>query len=366
MLKSEVPLLMLHLNPLPLEESTMYKHLLAPLDDTPLSTAHVTSTIELAKSMGARITFFHANPDWSSSGDGALVMVVNPALFSEATLGETNVVLMKATAAAKAADVPCAAIACTSDRPADAIVRAAQEQGCDLIVMASHGPVSAWSSWLRDSQTERVLRHAPVALLVTRVEAERPLSDRERALSIIGDEHRSIAVVVSAMRDIANDLTTSRHEDADLASLAGMVSYLRDFPEKVHHPKEEAHLHRLMRSRNPSCEALLADVESQHDAERRLIEQVSAGLQAGGDRVQALQDAVLRFVDHVYAHLKLEETQVLPLARQCLDDDDWTEVVEAFMENDDGRFGNLSSGELRRLFARIANAIAARGVPQPA
>ena len=77
----------------------MYKHLLAPLDDTPLSTAHVTSTIELAKSMGARITFFHATPDWSSSGDGALVMVVNPALFSDAALGETNAVPLKATAA---------------------------------------------------------------------------------------------------------------------------------------------------------------------------------------------------------------------------------------------------------------------------
>jgi hemerythrin-like domain-containing protein/nucleotide-binding universal stress UspA family protein len=344
----------------------MYTHLLAPLDDTPLSTAHVTSTIELAKSIGARITFLHVNPDWSSTGDGALVMVVDPALFSEAALGEANAVLMKATAAAKAAGVPCAAIARTSDHPADAIVRTAKEQGCDLIVMASHGPVSAWSSWRRDSQTERVLRHAPVALLVTRVEAERPLSDRERALNIIGDEHRSIAVVASAMRDIANDLSTSKNDHADRISLAGMVTYLRGFPEKVHHPKEEAHLHRLMRTRNPSCEALLAEVESQHDTERRLIEQVSACLGASGDRVLELRDAVLRFVDHVYAHLKLEETQVLPLARQCLGDEDWAEVVEAFLNNDDSQFGNLSSRELRRLFARIANAIAARSVTEPA
>jgi len=358
-------LLVLHMNPLPPEESTMYKHLLVPLDDTLLSTAHATSTIELAKSMGAQITFFHANPDWSSTGDGALVMVVNPTMFSKTALGETNTVLMKATAAAKAAGVPCAAIGRTSDHPADAIVQAAQDQGCDLIVMASHGPGSGWSSWLRNSQTERVLRQAPVALLVTRVEAERPLSDCERALNIICDEHRSIAVVVSAMRDIANDLTTSRHEDADLASLAGMVSYLRGFPEKVHHPKEEAHLHRLMRSRDPSCEVLLADVESQHLAESRLIEHVSACLEVGRERAEALQAAVLRFADHVYAHLKLEETQVLPLARQCLSDRDWMEVVKAFRDNDDGRFGNLSSVELRRLFASIANAIAARSVPQP-
>jgi nucleotide-binding universal stress UspA family protein/hemerythrin-like domain-containing protein len=345
----------------------MYKHLLAPLDDTPLSTAHVASTIELARSMGARITFFHANRDWSATGDGAVVMIVNPALFSEAEVGEANAVLMKATAAAKAAGVPCAAIARTSDHPADAIVRAAQDEGCDLIVMASHGPASGWSSWLHDSQTERVLRHAPVALLVTRVEAARPLSDRERALSIIGDEHRSIAVVVSAMRSIANDLTTSAHRQANESTLAGMVSYMRSFPEKVHHPREEAHLHRLMRSRHPSCEALLVDVESQHVTERRLIEQVSACLAAGGgDRSEALRDAVLRFVEHVHAHLLLEESQVLPLARQCLDDNDWTQVARAFVDNDESRLGNLSSAELRRLFTHIANAVAAGSVPQGA
>jgi nucleotide-binding universal stress UspA family protein/hemerythrin-like domain-containing protein len=336
----------------------MYQHLLVPLDDTPLSIAHITSTIELAKSMGARITFFHAHPDLSATGDGALLMVVDPALYSEAARGEKNVVLMKAAAAAKAAGVPCATMVRTSDHPANAIVQAAQDQDCDLIVMASHGPASGWTHWLRDSQTERVLRHAPVALLVTRVESERPLSDRERALNIIGDEHRSIAVVASAMRDIANDLTAARRGEAELPGLAGMVSYLRGFPEKVHHPKEEAHLHRLMRSRNPSCEALLAKVEAQHDTERRLIDLVSARLQAGRDGFEELQDAVRRFTDHVFAHLSLEESQVLPLASQCLGDDDWTEVLHAFLDNDDGRFGNLSSGELRRLFTRIANAMA--------
>jgi hemerythrin-like domain-containing protein/nucleotide-binding universal stress UspA family protein len=343
----------------------MYKHLLVPLDGTPLSTAHVKSAVELARSTSARVTFFHANPDWGSTGDAALLRVLDPVLYSEAALGTKNVLLMKAIAAAKAAGVPCGAVALTSDQPANAIVQVARELGCDLIVMASHGPQSALRNWLRDSQTERVLRHAPVALLVMRVESERPLSDRERALDIIGDEHRSIAVVVSAMRDIANDLTTSRHEDADLSGLAGMLSYLRGFPEKVHHPKEEAHLHRLMRARDPSCEGLLAEIESQHETERRLIEQVCACLEGGVD-LRALQDAVRRFADHVYAHLRLEETQVFPLAARCLDADDWREVLEAFLANDDSRFGNLGSAELRRLFTRIANAVAARGTPRPA
>src|SRR5262245_60212071 len=188
----------------------MYRHLLVPLDDTPLSTANVATSLELARSAGARITFFHANPDWGATQDGALLRTLDPALYAEAAMGTTNAVLMKALAAAKAAGVPCGAISRTSDHPAQAIVQAAQEQGCDLIVMASRGHASGrWGSWLNESHTERVLRTSPVALLVTRVEAEHPLSDGERALGIIGDEHRSIAVVAGAMRAIANDLSAS-------------------------------------------------------------------------------------------------------------------------------------------------------------
>jgi nucleotide-binding universal stress UspA family protein/hemerythrin-like domain-containing protein len=344
----------------------MYKHLLVPLDDTALSTAHVTSAIALARSLNARITFFHAHPDLASTGDGALLMVVDPALYSETARGEKNVALVKAAAAAKAAGVPCETIARISNQPASAIVQAAQDRGCDVIVMASHGPAAGWTSWFHDSQTERVLRHAPVALLVTRVESERPLSHRERALDIIRDEHRSIAVVVGAMRDIAKDLDERRRGAAELPSLAGMVSWLRGFPEKVHHPKEEAHLHRLMRLRSPSCSALLADVESQHETERRLVERLGVCLAQGPDRLPELQEAVHRFADHVFGHLMLEETRVLPMASECLGDSDWADVLHAFLDNDDGRFGNLSSAELRRLFARIANVMAERSAPHPA
>jgi nucleotide-binding universal stress UspA family protein/hemerythrin-like domain-containing protein len=337
----------------------VYRHLLVPLDDTPLSTANVASTIELARSLGARVTFFHANPDWGATDDGSLLRSVDPDLFTEAALGETNAVLMKAMAAAQAAGVPCNATSRTTDHPAQAIVQAAQERDCDLIVMASRGPGSGrWSSWLHDSQTERVLRHAPVALLVTRVEAEHPLTDRERALGMLGDDHRSIAVVVGAMRDLAHDLPVSAPSDADKLSLEGMVAYLRQFPQRVHHPKEEEHLHRLMRARDPSCAALLAEVEAQHEVEHRLIDQVVACL--NGSDGQALRDAVLRFVDHVHRHLRLEEAKVLPMARQCLQDDDWTVIVEAFIDNEQDRLGNLSAADLRRLFTHIANGIAAR------
>ena len=343
----------------------MFRHLLVPVDDTSLSTANVSSAIELARAEGARITFFYATPDWSATGDGAILLAVDQDLFAKGAIGETHALLAKAMAAAQAARVPCHADSCISDHPAQAIVQAAQDHGCDLIVMASRGrPAGAWQAWRHASQTERVLRHSPVALLVTRVGAEHPLTNSERALAIIGDEHRSIAAVLGAMREIANDLAPSAPQrDADIASLAGMVSYLREFPQRLHHPKEDEFLHPRMCARDPACRSLLADIEAQHQVEFQLIDRVDTCLAdaEGVNGVQALREAVLQYVEHVRQHLALEEAKVLPLARRCLGEDDWDVIAQAFSEH---RFDLPSSTDLRQLFTHIANGMAARAARQ--
>jgi nucleotide-binding universal stress UspA family protein/hemerythrin-like domain-containing protein len=338
----------------------MYQHLLVPLDDSPVSAANIGSAVKLARSLGARITFFHATPDWGATGEGELIRLLSPERFPELAIGQTNALLAKALASAKAVGVRCDSVARTSNRPAEMIVEAAQSLGCDLIVMASHGRDGSWSGWLHGSQTERVLRRAPVALLVTRVEAMQPLSAAERAIGVIQDEHRSIAVVVQSMRELVQAAPGSELAPT-LKSLECMVGYLNEFPERVHHPKEELYLHRLLRERAPDCEQLLVDMEAQHRTEGMLIERVLewvAQANAGEvGSVQALGEAVDSLADHVLHHIGFEERVVLPVARQRLTDADWAEIAQAFATNNDPRYGDLPAEDFRRLFTQIANSV---------
>lgn len=162
----------------------MYQHILVPIDETPLSAANVAAAIDLAKRLSARVTFFHATRDWSATGDGAWMRTFKPEDFAEEALGSTNALLSKAISSAKAQGLACTGSSRTCDRPAEAIVEEAGRLGCDLIVMASRGnPRGPIAGWLHSSQTERVLRAASVALLVTRVAANQPLSAAERALN---------------------------------------------------------------------------------------------------------------------------------------------------------------------------------------
>ncbi len=65
------------------------------------------------------------------------------------------------------AGIQCATLCETSDHPYDAILRAADSNVCDLIVMTSHGR-KGLAAVLLGSETRKVLTHAKVPVLVVR------------------------------------------------------------------------------------------------------------------------------------------------------------------------------------------------------
>src|SRR4051812_27835409 len=118
----------------------MYKHLLVPTDGSTLSAVTITNAVEFARDAGARITFFHATPDYLATSDGALMRSMSPQIATDLATGETHAILSKAAAAARAAGVECETLYKVSDHPYEAILDAAEVQGCDLIFTSSRGP----------------------------------------------------------------------------------------------------------------------------------------------------------------------------------------------------------------------------------
>jgi nucleotide-binding universal stress UspA family protein/hemerythrin-like domain-containing protein len=335
----------------------MYTHFMVPVDGSVLSSANVDEAIKLANRLGAKITFFHATTDLGATGDGAELRSIAPTAFVEAAMGETHGVLSKARASANAAGVSCDVLARTCDRPAEAIVAASQSQGCDLIVMASRG-VKGLAGLLHSSQTERVLRQSPVALLVTRVSSIDPLNACERALAVIQDEHRSIAVVVKGMQDLQKG-AIENGTVLDLSSMEAILAYMQAFPLQLHHPKEEQFLHRWMRQRVPSCEPVLKSLEDQHIQEHELVAEAVRCVRAAknGDLPagEMLSHIIPTLAEAVWCHLRLEEDTILPLARQYLHDDDWSDIAGAFAGNSELGFDISTTIEFQKMFTKIAN-----------
>ena len=70
----------------------MYRHLLVPIDATDLSIEVVGSAVALARSVGARVTFFHAVPDHAASlrGDAEVLRMTSPDDHAYAVTGKAR------------------------------------------------------------------------------------------------------------------------------------------------------------------------------------------------------------------------------------------------------------------------------------
>jgi nucleotide-binding universal stress UspA family protein/hemerythrin-like domain-containing protein len=335
----------------------MYRHLMVPVDDSVLSSINAEAAVQLAARLGSRITFFHAAPDLGATRAGARLKSNDPRAFAESAFGDTHAMLAKYGVSAEALGVPYDTLYATSGHPADAIVEAARSNGCDLIVMATHG-ARGIAGALHGSQTERVLHQSTLPLLVTRIASTDPLKDMEQVLAVLHDEHQSILAVTRAMQDMVNQ-APALGASLDLGCLEAMLNYLQAFPLSVHHPKEESFLHRALRDRAPEYGTLLRDIEAQHATEHALVKEALASLEPVVSEMGAPSDilfgTVLALADVVREHIALEEQTVLPLARKRLHADDWSVMAPAFESHDFPGFGAMSGNEARRLFTWIAD-----------
>jgi nucleotide-binding universal stress UspA family protein/hemerythrin-like domain-containing protein len=333
----------------------MYKHLLVPTDGSELSNQTIGNAIAFAKDAGASITFFYAAPDYLATSEGVLMLSVAPSIVSDNIAGDAHAVLMKAEAAARNAGVAYKSVYKISDRPHEAIVEAAEKQACDLIYMASRGPKSV-GGLLLGSVTLKVLMHSRIPVLVSSVMRNSATPEMNQAIGIIQDEHRSQAAVLHAMRQI---LVTAREQDEepDLTVLGQLLFYIREFPEKLHHPKEDTYLFSKLRERTRTVDDALVTLEAQH-ADHAAFEALEVAWQIlqkeGKAGIEGFSKALENFAASQWQHMKLEEYVILPAAKEHLLPADWVEIAEAFGKNGDPRFGAEPAGEFSAMFAKLA------------
>jgi nucleotide-binding universal stress UspA family protein/hemerythrin-like domain-containing protein len=335
----------------------MYRHLMVPLDDSPLSVDTVARAVELARALGAKVTFFHARADYGASSVGALERVMSPSAFNDNLAGDTRALLAKAEVVAREAGVAYDSLAVMSDRPHEAILDAAEARGCDLIFMASHGRRGVKNLML-GSQTQKVLQHTTIPVLVSAVESNVVAPAYVAPAAIIRDEHRSLAAVIHGLEYLIRDARDAK-KPPQVPLLQAMLYYINAFPEKLHHPKEDAYLFRKLRQRTPEFNDTLDELERQHAAGHELVAELEASL-AGYDADPAgglprFAAAVERFASAQWQHMNLETKVIMPAAQKHLTDDDWAEIAQAFAENGDPRFSVDADEEFRQLFARILN-----------
>ncbi|MEZ5625986.1 MAG: hemerythrin domain-containing protein [Rhodocyclaceae bacterium] len=177
-----------------------------------------------------------------------------------------------------------------------------------------------------------------------------------QAINIIQEEHRSLAAIVHGLKYLVND-ARSNTARADFKVLRAMLHYIDAFPERLHHPKEDAYVFARLAARTHEADDVIGELKKQHEEGTELVSALHTRLDAyeagaaGG--LAAFAEAVDAFTDAMWQHMALEEKVLLPLAKQHLSDADWVEIAEAFGENGDPRFSADAEDEFSALFSRI-------------
>lgn len=145
----------------------MFKHILLPTDGSALSETAIREGVRLAKDANARITGLSVSPPFHVLAMDTEMIEDTEDQYLAASQARSRTHLAQLEREAAESGVPCRTVVDTSDHPYESIIRTAEADGCDLILMASHGRRGV-KALLLGSETHKVLVHSRIPVLVYR------------------------------------------------------------------------------------------------------------------------------------------------------------------------------------------------------
>ena len=144
----------------------MYQRILVPTDGSEITAKAVETAIKLAKQSGASLVTISVKEPFPYSAISEM-QPVPPQEFYDAQERIAAERVRAVVDAAKGAGLGCEGYTVEALHPWEAILDFGKSQGCDLIVMASHGRRGV-AALLLGSETQKVLTHSSVPVLVVR------------------------------------------------------------------------------------------------------------------------------------------------------------------------------------------------------
>lgn len=145
----------------------MYKHILIATDGSELAAKAVDAGLKLAKALNANATAVTVTEPWTTYLTPEAAIAFPFEAYEKSAEESARRTLAAVDDAAKKIAVNCTTIHVKDQYPADGILETAKSQGCDVIVMASHGR-RGLGRLLLGSAAASVVTHSTVPVLIYR------------------------------------------------------------------------------------------------------------------------------------------------------------------------------------------------------
>lgn len=176
------------------------------------------------------------------------------------------------------------------------------------------------------------------------------------AIRVIREEHHCLAAVIKAMRHFVR-IIAEGGKAPDFKVFRAMLLYISEYPEKIHHPKEDRFLFEPLRRRTSEADDAIARLEAQHAEGEKRVRELEHALTRyellGPGQFKVFHDMVEQYASFYFEHMKIEEEIILPTAKKCLTEEDWSAMSREFAANSDPLSGLDNKEDFDRLFCLI-------------
>ncbi|HUH40833.1 MAG TPA: ATP-binding cassette domain-containing protein, partial [Castellaniella sp.] len=175
------------------------------------------------------------------------------------------------------------------------------------------------------------------------------------ALDIIQEEHRNLWRIAVTMDMVADELANGN--PVEVGFFTALFDYIREFMDGCHHAKEDEYLFLALRRRSAEAASILDRLEAEHRTGPADLLALRAHLDRGGAalvRNTAFIEGLRKYAQGLKNHIRAEEKEAFPLAREVLQPEDWVGINAAFGNNEDPLFGEQARSDYRELYHRIA------------
>jgi hemerythrin-like domain-containing protein len=189
-----------------------------------------------------------------------------------------------------------------------------------------------------------------------------PDAQRGAANQVIGtllDEHVSLRYVLRVLERVLRDIA-DLDAAPDFRLICSALYYIDEFPERVHHWKEDNHLFTRLRARSDEFDAVLDRLQGEHARTPQMVALIQrelvhyqGGAAYGLERLRAAFGAYSGMLDE---HMRTEE-RLFETARSVLTDEDWRAIGASFATERDPLLEPGTHDEFQRLRERIAYAL---------
>jgi len=179
----------------------------------------------------------------------------------------------------------------------------------------------------------------------------------KESIGILKSEHRSMSAVLLGLKHLA-EIAQDPKVKPEFAVFRSMLRYIDEYPERLHHPKEDEHLFACLVRRSAESKDLIGKLKAEHLHGAKLIRELERRLMLFEEQwpqgAAEFLGAVDAYADFHWKHMRKEDTELLPLAEKHLTADDWRAIDRAFGANQDP-IAQIEERDFQRLFSRIAS-----------